>query len=274
MKRIVKYLSVLVSLTLVLSACDNYDDLEYSRWVGYGMVVMDEGDDDDDFQGTDKYFTIMMDGGYVLKVVNYHSSTIKVRNEDRVYANFAKLEEFKLDSNGDLSCPVQLFDIVKISSKDYIKQSDVDKEEGLDELLGSDPIKVTDVWFGGKYLNLQFTYPVDRTTPQTTHTINLLYYDVEPSADGVLNLYIRHNAFTDVPTSSTIKNYGTGKKLVSFDIASLIPEGHESVKVRVHWRQYGSSWLDEVKNESEEGVFKLFGLHKDDGYEPDEGSVE
>lgn len=259
MKNIVKYLVVLGLLAFVMSACSSDDSFEYRRWLGYGTVEVrgvSLASDDESVGGTG--FDIRLDNGGLLRLVDNYS-LVKVKNNDRIVVNFSMMHELKEDIYGEKSAPAVIYDLAKVLSKEPVLQSyiDVDPVE-REEWLGNDPVKANSMWLGGKYLNVKLLLPFDRTL-NTVHMINLVHDDVNISPDGVIDLYIRHNAYDDVPNEANVEKFVYGSRVVSFDLSSLLADGQDKVKIRVNWLEYGKSWItEEPTMEYKEGEFSLY----------------
>lgn len=271
MKSVVRYFAVLGLFMAVLSSCNDWDDADKLRWLAYGVV---EAEDAATVGGyISEPFDILLDDGTLLKVVNNTAFT-GVKDKDRVYINYRKVEGASAGTGSDGAYPIYLYDLVNILSKEPVKLSYVEEdEEERQEWLGDDPLRVSQMWFGGKYLNVRLAIPYDITLAGNKHFINLLHDDVYEPEDGVVKLYIRHNAYGDLPNPAYPDRYASGRTTVSFDISSLVPEGQESVKIRVYWKQYEGSWFNDPVDMSDEGEFKPSASGRPGTYEPGDDNV-
>lgn len=250
MKRFVKYLLPVSLFVLMFWACDDDDCCPYGRWVSYGMV-------EENAAGSE--LAIKLDNGSYLSI--YHNySGIRLKDQDRVAVNYELIGDYVVNDEEQRVYPADIYDVVRLLSKPPVKQSFINEDEvKREDSLGYDPIKVIDeMWFGGKYLNVRFGVAVNRYGSSVSHFINVVQDDVDVDEEGYVNLYLRHNGYTDVPNGGNYSDFVFGRSIVSFDISSLVPEDETSVKVRVHWKDYGSSWLDDPVDRTDTGEFKPY----------------
>lgn len=98
--------------------------------------------------------------------------------------------------------------------------------------IGDDPVNITDVWFTGDYINIQYQLYFDKSS-DVKHTLSLVVNE-ETTASGsdtstdYLPLEFRHNAHHEPQT-----DHGAG--LVSFKIDNILPlmQGKKGVRIRV-----------------------------------------
>lgn len=225
MSKISKFLVLLVVGAVALfSSCKMEGGYDINNFVvTYGEI-----------RGTDLNYTILTDKGNTLFVIDNNYPGFEVVDGQRVMVNYTILEE-KLDGFG-----VRINGLSKLLCKNPVHTSSI-TEEALKDSIGVDPIDIVDVWFSaGKYLNVNFE--IYRRSTTLAHFINLVVDD-QASTDEQVVVELRHNAYGDLPKVSTLGR-------VSFNIADLIPEGKDEIKVVLKWTDYYG------QAQSDEGVFK------------------
>ena len=128
-----------------------------------------------------------------------------------------------------------------------------------DEILGTDPIHLSQGWFSGDYLNIQYLMSIVPTSA-TAHTIDLAFDD-EKSTKDHLYFELRHNGFGEVfgnpeyySTSAMASGY------VSFPIRQLLPSDRKDVEVTVSWNWYksnGDSYSTDIEEYSATSVYSI-----------------
>lgn len=228
MKMWLKYTGLLFAFTLALSSCSMGDDDIDNLWDDIGNNPGNFVIGHATVEGNADNFRLHLDNGTVLVV--YYSDVIIPENSDfgngtRVIANFTVLGTG--ENNGVTYWSVRLNALTQILCKTPVFgwQSDISQSD-----MGDDPIDVDKVWFGGKYLNVNFYLYTGSSSVK--HFINL-YVDAEhPDADEN-NVYVemRHNAYND---SQSSRVFGQA----SFDISDLLPEGKSSITVHFSYTDY------------------------------------
>jgi len=89
-----------------------------------------------------------------------------------------------------------------------------------DEIYGTDPVDISDIWIGDGYLNIVFEF---NSGGNTVHFVNLVESD---SSDTPFYFEFRHNAYDD---SERYKRKG----IVSFDLSTIDTQGKE-VELTIH----------------------------------------
>ena len=217
--------------------------------------------DDDDFT----YYTDMAtveneDGRLILQSDNCGElipenpgllASFDADNENqRIIAAFNFIDKDNRSNYG-----VELYDIYRVLTKD-VYQMPADDETKNDS-IGNDPINVSEAWFGGNYLNMEFYIPV-KGNSSTAHFINLVVDDVAPATNDTVYVTLRHNAYDDKPGEGRVPgDYRWAWGNVSFDLASLLPEGATSVPVKLTWTGYKGGNFGETEVHTESGVFTL-----------------
>lgn len=183
--------------------------------------------------GDSGYFEITRDDGVLLRVLEYNGSK-EIERGERVYFKYNILP-----GNGDYvssySTPEQtVYDIrvlvfndihaVPIVRKSFLLEDDPHRSDSI----GHDLIRVVTAAFSGNYINIGFEY--FRYENGQPHMINLVWDDTRPATDSVY-LELRHNAMGEVEGNGRYVVSDTG--LASFRIADLVPEGEESIDIKL-----------------------------------------
>lgn len=112
--------------------------------------------------------------------------------------------------------------------------------EATGDAAVTDPIRISEFWYSGGYLNMYIIVPVKQDS-KTRHLINLVYDTAE---DGSVIFELRHNAFGDI-----IDNIGSslafGGNYVSFPIVEAIGKDTAKIIIRYKWfepREDGYGW--------------------------------
>lgn len=249
----------LFSGTLV--ACNDDDDYSLGKfWISYGTIEMNG-------KSQSAGYTIRLDDESELLIVSNLIPYVAVENGQRVIANYTILGEVEEDRATNSSTVfrkqyyIRLNGLTDVLSKAPVRQSFIlEDEEVREDSIGNDPIRVVKASFGGKYLNISFEVPMQPTyggTSSVKHFINLIHDDTQIRNDSVF-LTLRHNGYEDVPTSGNSSSFVWGFGLVSFDISSILPEGQNSIAVKLIWTEYGES-LDDRETKSDTGTFTYGG---------------
>lgn len=183
--------------------------------------------------GDDGYFEIIRDDNALLRVVEYTGNK-EVSLGERVYFKYNILP-----GNGDYVSARSIpghntYDVrilvfnnihsVPIVRKSFILENDPKRSDSL----GHDLIRVVRAAFSGNYINIGFEY--FKYEGGREHMVNLVWDDTRPSTDSVY-LELRHNAMGEVEGGSGILVSDTG--LASFRLADLIPDGEESIDIKL-----------------------------------------
>jgi hypothetical protein len=241
----------------VFAACDDDDEYYYvgggSSWISYGNLEKIDN-------GTRSKFAIRRDDGSRLIV----SEGVAINSSEaeeglRVFANYSILgsERDETGLEGNMNYYIRLYRATEVLTKDPVKLSFIkENEEVRQDSIGDDPINVSEAWFGGKYLNVEFRIPV-KSGSSTKHFINLVEDDVVVHHDTVY-VTLRHNAYGEAPKEG---DRGTGSHVwsrgrVSFDLTSIVPEGQKSVPVKLIWTEYKKDSSETVTRE-DSGTFTL-----------------
>lgn len=178
----------------------------------------------------------------------------------RVYSQYAILasERDAEGLEGHMNYYVRLYNIAKVLTKSPVKESFILADEtNRQDSIGNDPINLSEAWFGGKYLNVEFTMPV-KNNSGVKHFINIVEDDVTVHNDTVY-LTLRHNAYGDKPEAGNRKEDSAYRWVwgnASFDLTSILPEGATSVPVKLVWTAYKKD-SSETEQLSDSGLYTL-----------------
>lgn len=245
----------------IFTACDDDDEYYYvgngNSWISYGNLEKIDN-------GTPSKFAIRRDDGNRLIVTEgVHINSDEATEGLRVCAqyNIVKSERDEKSLNGKMNYYVALYRVSDVLTKVPVKESFIQANQTVrEDSIGNDPINVTEAWFGGKYLNVEFRIPV-KSGSATKHFINLVEDDVVLHNDSIY-VNLRHNAYGEKPNGEDnhdtyVWSYGN----VCFDLTSLVPEGKTSVAVKLIWTEYNKNASGTITRE-DSGTFSLSGITK------------
>lgn len=205
-----KQFAILVSLVGVFTACSEMSDDELSLdkyWVDIATVKNPE---------LKNVFFLQLDDSTLLWTAASAFHNYKPTDGQRVIANYTLLSDKR--PTGMYSYDVRLNDVYEVLTKPLFNITPATQDS-----IGNDPVEVTNIWIGSKYLNVEFAfYGNDKI-----HFINLVKDDSKTYTDGKVHLEFRHNDRDDAPM---YRRHG----IVSFDISSLINPQVESVPLVIH----------------------------------------
>ncbi len=233
---------------------DNYYVVAGDSWVSYGSLEQ---------VGKDKNvgWAIRRDDGSRLIV----AKGLRVEGRDlkegmRVHVRYSILESVR-DAEGlegYMNYYIHLYSCKEVLTKQPVRQSFIAANEPhRQDSIGDDPIRVIGAWFGGKYLNVEFTMPM-RENSNEKLLINVVMDDVQFHNDSVY-LTLRHNAYKDRPAAGESvwgKGYVWKVGNVSFDLTSILSDNATSVPVKLLWKEYKKN-SSETEQKSDSGLFSL-----------------
>lgn len=191
-----------------LSGCE-LDDDGYSMdnaWIGFGLIQKDSVADT---------FTIELDNGALLVPVTNSYWINKVKNNQRVLANFTIVGDKNKTENAE-----QYY--VKINSlRDILYKGILDITPAIEDSIGNDPIQVKDYWLKNNMLNFELQYKGG----SKIHFINLIKQPGATATEPVI-LELRHNN-NDDPDKILMS------AVVTFDLSALKVQGKDSVTFKV-----------------------------------------
>ncbi|WP_176554874.1 NigD-like C-terminal domain-containing protein [Butyricimonas sp. Marseille-P3923] len=263
MKKRTWKIALMLSLFIaVFAACDDDDEYYYvgggSSWISYGnLEKIDNGT-------RSKYAIRRDDGSRLIVTEGYGINSSDAEEGLRVFANYSILgsERDGTGLEGRMNYYIRLYRITDVLTKDPVKLSFIkENEEVRQDSIGNDPINVSEAWFGGKYLNVEFRIPV-KSGSSTKHFINLVEDDVVAHNDTVY-VTLRHNAYGEAPKDGDRANHVWSRGMVSFDLTSIVPEGKQSVPVKLLWTEYKNGSIETVTRE-DSGTYTLSGSNEEE----------
>jgi hypothetical protein len=263
MKRFLHTTNILIaalSAAVMAVSCAS-DEPMMTFWSEYGVVS---------YVGGDEYFEIADDDGVYYIVENNTVSDEGIAEGKRLF--FAYYDYVDVTGNPSLRLDLQskervlevrLEQIDYVLSKPIIRESFILEDEAIRrDSIGHDGIRPygkEKAWFGGNFLNISFEYTRYKGS-DTRHLINLVWDDVripEGEEDDYVHLYLRHNAYGELPSISDIDEKDTG--VCSFDLSELIPEGKDNIKVKLFWDEYNEPSIETTEYFEDMGTFTLPG---------------
>jgi len=218
-----KQFAILVSLVGVFTACSDMNDDELSLdkyWVDIATVKNPE---------LKNVFFLQLDDSTLLWTAASAFHNYKPTDGQRVIANYTLLSDKR--PTGMYSYDVRLNDVYEVLTKPLFNITPATQDS-----IGNDPVEVTNIWIGSKYLNVEFAfYGNDKI-----HFINLVKDDSKTYTDGKVHLEFRHNARGD---AEMYRRHG----IVSFDISSLINPQVESVPLVIHVKKPNQQELQQIQ---------------------------
>ena len=210
MKKLIFFLLV-GSLFSFLSSCNfldnNHDGYDRDNaWVSFGLIQKDTASES---------FTIVLDDGSILNPETNSGWYSRVKNNQRVLANYSIIGDQK-----DTLNTVQYY--VKINSlRTILYKSILTITPAMEDSIGHDPIHVKDHWMKNNMLNFELSY----LGGSNIHFINLVMKPNATATEPVV-LELRHNDNSDPETYQL-------SAVVTFDLSSLKVAGKDSVSFRV-----------------------------------------
>lgn len=235
---IYRYLFALAAffMSAGLSSCAKEDadgDYKFGLMTDLGVVsyVADNG-----------YFEIMRD--YINKADE--AVLIVYRNEhpdrtvtlgERVFITYSIDREVNrsesLTATDGKVYRINLTDFNSLLSKPVLRESDLEADEKLKDEVGYDRISVNRAWIFDKWLNIEFSYL--RYDTEVYHIVNLVWDDTAGKEEGILHLFMRHNAMGETPGDiRTIERSG----MASFPIDDIVTG---SATLEIHCEYYDTS---------------------------------
>jgi len=218
MKSIILKTTALCFAILFLNSCR--DEKPEDRYVAYSTALSAD--------------LIQSDEGTLLYVQENKSEATWVANE-RLIVDYTRLSDRA--TTGQNALNVRVNQAYKVLTKSLVPLTFLNTQTRIDS-IGRDPIDIVDLWFAGKYMNINFY--VYRNDPNQKHFINLVVND---TLSTVSNLYVelRHNAYYDMTSFKTVGN-------ASFDISGYLPQTlmPQALKVHITRRSYSGVMLTDT----------------------------
>ena len=192
---------MLCMLLLILAACDNLNDGNYSNGYPYNNSRIDIATVKN--TGLTSDFSFLLDNNQLMQITKTSVPSFIPVDGQRIIANYTILTQTKVDSVYNRT--VKLNDAVNVLTKGIFKITPAKQDS-----IGHDSITIRDMWIGNDYLNIEFAYFGNNKT----HFINLISDASKVYTDGKTHLEFRHNGNGDAPTYYL-------KGIVSFNLKSL-----------------------------------------------------
>lgn len=217
-----KLLAVL-TLTAFMVACSNDDNnnMINENWVDIVTVENPNAKD---------AFFMRRDNNSLLWTAASNFINFKPVDGQRLVVNYSLLWDKR--QTGLYDYDVKLNDAYKVLTKGIF-----DLTPTTADSIGNDPIRVTKMWVGSHFLNVEFVYQGNNKI----HFINLIRDNSLTPTDGKTHLEFRHNANNDLQLYNKMG-------LVSFDLRSLHSNANTDIELLIH------------VNESAENPNKLYNI--------------
>jgi len=205
-----KQVAIVVLMGMLVTACSDSQDSDYSLdkfWVSIATVKNPDAKN---------VFFLQLDDSTMMWTAASAFHNYKPADGQRVIANYTILADKR--PTGMYGYDIRLNDVYEVLTKPIFNITPAKQDS-----IGNDPIDVTNLWIGSKYLNVEFSFFGN----DKTHFINLVKDDSKTYTDGKVHLEFRHNARGDSPM---YRRYG----VVSFDISSLMVPGTDSIPLVIH----------------------------------------
>lgn len=188
-------------------------------------------DDDDDSYSLDNYLvelaTVNINAGGSVYFVLDDGETLWPAASYVPYQGLEKgtrvIGSFTVLSNAQNGYDhfVRLNDYSKVLTKGVIDLTEANKDS-----IGDDPVRITDMWVSGEYLNVQFDMNVPRTEK---HRVNLVRNTtLSYTEEAYAHLEFRYNDMNDVTDYVT-------RNIVSFRLGNYGPSGGlNGLKIRIN----------------------------------------
>jgi len=249
MKRVFKQITVFLFSTLLLTACFNDDGYSLDKyWIDIATV--------ENPQERSEFF-LRLDDSVLLWTAASNFSYYKPNDGQRVIANYTILSDKR--GTGMYDYDIKLNNVYEVLTKGIFEITP-EKQDSI----GNDPVRVTEMWIGSKFLNVEFYY----FGHSKIHFINLVSDTAKTYTDEKIHLEFRHNANND---PELYKRWG----IVSFDISSLQTNAADSVNLVIHVNKPNQE-EDELfeltyhyNNSTSAGIKRKSNMNNFDSYIPD-----
>lgn len=219
-----KHFAIVLFSVVMVTACSNDmdEDSDFSLdkyWVNIATVKNPE---------LKNVFFLQLDDSTLLWTAASAFHNYKPTDGQRVIANYSLLADKR--PTGMYSFDVRLNDVYEVLTKPIFNIT-----PATEDSIGNDPVEVTNIWVGSKFLNVEFAYyGYDKI-----HFINMVKDDSKTYTDGKVHLEFRHNARGD---ANMYRRHG----IVSFDISSLINTQVDSVPLVIHVKKPNQTELQQI----------------------------
>lgn len=202
--------AIVILMGVLVTACSDFDDVE-TPLDNFKVNLATVGNPDEK-----NVFFLNLDDSTMLWTAASAFHNYKPKDGQRVLANYTILDDKR--PTGLYDYDVRLNDVYEVLTKPIFNITPATQDS-----IGNDPIQVTEIWIGSKYLNVEFVYYAFNKA----HFINLVKDDSKTYDDGKIHLEFRHNAMGDFEQD---RRYG----LASFDISSLMSTTTNTVPLVIH----------------------------------------
>ncbi len=242
---IVFFAALLVLLPAGCSVSDSdYDAVqppaEVSVGIGNIIAVRPEG-----------AFDIYTDEGELLRVVENLAAGFDIVDGRRVLFSYSVIGRIPNLTGTPQTYEVCVNSFSELISGEPVRRSQVE-DSFLEQGLGTDGIYVDRSWFGGEYINIDYKIYSGTGSP---HDIRLLWDDTDRGGDDTVRLYLRHNAYGEVPSAVADLTLMSG--ICSFRISDAVPSEARKAVVTLYWDSYTDDFSSLVTNRST-GTFEPF----------------
>lgn len=219
MKTIIAKFLVLGICMISFQAC-NSDDDDHDYSISLTTVVPLQ------VTGSNTPFYLLRDNGTALNPKVNDVASYVAKSNQRAFAWYYTLED-RTTNPADKKYDIRLLQISNVLTKGTIKLNASNADS-----IGNDPVRVLDIWSGGGFMNIQFSFYTDGVT---THYINLVENTLNPPAtDGKIHLELRHNA-------RGASDRGLVSGFVCFNITPYQQEGKQSVDFVISVREFSGT---------------------------------
>lgn len=170
---------------------------------------------------------ILADNGLLLEVVQLQGCDDGYKTLDRIIFHCDILRK-----NGEGRYQIRLTKWNRVLRKEPVKASEVSDWS----LIGDDAVMLMNGWTGGEYLNTEL-YFAFKSGSDATHHVNLVFDDVNSDTD-TLRFTLHHNGVGESYPDVSIEESVIGRAYASFPVRQYIPEGQNSIAVKVSWDWY------------------------------------
>lgn len=202
---------IIALLSIIVWSCNNDDDYSLGKyWLTSGTVIK-----------TSDYYYVVTDEGDNLWPAASNINPDYLEDSMRVLVNYTILGDAQEGEIYDYY--VKINSVKEILTKPVFNFTD-ETTQAVKDSIGYDAVAITDTWFTGKYLNVQFEYGGGLGY---IHYINLVKDSEDLETDnGEIILELKHNKNGD---PLDYLQWG----IASFNISELKVDGQTSVDIFV-----------------------------------------
>ena len=199
---------MLMSVLSIFTGCSNDDGYSVGDIAADWVTIKMEGD---------RTYSFVGDAWGSMWSVSIPIPTYNPKNGDRAFLLFNPLS----DGYAGYDHAVKPEYIYPVLTKTVEEMN-----HGNEAEYGDDPVRVTDAWIGGGYMNLVFYQKVPSSKP---HRVSLVKnMDESYEDDGYIHLEYRYKTYGDSLTNVVVSG------AVSYNLNTLELEGKKGVKMRIN----------------------------------------